>query len=60
MELFGCRELIVNGGGFVFGCNGMEGNVGTSCMTWIWNNYDYHPVLCITLHFKLDSFKYIP
>ena len=59
MALFGCRELINVGEAWLelFGCNGMEGNVGTSCMTWIWNNYDYHPVLCITLHFKLDSFK---
>ena len=46
MALFGCRELINAGEGlddldamasrFHYLC--MEGNVGTSCMTWIWNS----------------------
>ena len=44
MALFGCRELIN------IGCMAWmiwmqwhgEGNVGTYCMTWIWNNFHFH------------------
>ena len=42
MALFGCSKFINVGEAWLggFGCNGMEGNVSTSCMTWIWNiNY---------------------